>query len=191
MQAIERLVAALRSAGWKERDPIKAELMVLAGGPDGVAVREQLEAMRKSELLEVQWEIEEVLEATTPKKPVAEAPAPPKPVEPPPPPEDPNRPLTAKDLVLVYDDPRGLVLHKSKVGDRWFATQVDPRTGQPQTFELHPQEVGQVKQQLANSPYWVLGAGVAGGAGKTAGAPGAPAAAAPRPAPKPPVGGRR
>ncbi len=183
MVEVESLVAALRAARWDAREPIKAQLLALASGADGASVREQLEAMRKSELLEVQWEIEEVLEATTPKKETAPAPPPPEP-PPPPPPEDPNRPLTAKDLVLVYDDPRGLVLHKSKVGERWFATQVDPRTGQPQTFELHPQEVGQVKQQLANSPYWVLGSGAA-----TAAAAAAPPM--PRPPAKPPVGGRR
>jgi hypothetical protein len=51
------------------------------------------------------------------------------------------------------------MLHKSKVGDRWFATQVDPATRQPQTFELHPQEVSQLRMQLHGSPYWLLGAG--------------------------------
>ena len=35
----------------------------------------------------------------------------------------------------------------------------DLRTGQPQTFELHPQEIQQLKTQLAGSPYWVIGAG--------------------------------
>jgi hypothetical protein len=43
------------------------------------------------------------------------------------------------------------------VGDRWFATQVDPRSGQPQTFELHASEVSQLKMQLMGSPYWVTG----------------------------------
>ena len=70
---------------------------------------------------------------------------------------DPNAPLTASDLNLVYDDPRGFMLHKSKVGERWFATQVDPRTGQPQTFELHAQEIEQIKGQLQGSPYWRIG----------------------------------
>ncbi|HHO54592.1 MAG TPA: hypothetical protein ENK18_27885 [Deltaproteobacteria bacterium] len=61
---------------------------------------------------------------------------------------------------MVYNDPRGLVLHKTKTGDRWIATQRDPRTGQPQSFELHPTEVDQLKAQLQGSPYWVIGAGV-------------------------------
>lgn len=111
----------------------------------------------KGELLETRWEIEDILEATTPKKAAPARPAAP---EPPPAPPDPNRPLTAADLDMVYDDPRGLMLHKSKVGDRWFATQIDPRTGQPQTFELHAAEVQQLKTQLKGSPYWLLGAGI-------------------------------
>jgi hypothetical protein len=159
MEEVDRLVEALRKAPWKEREAVKAQLIALAQGEDGASVRDHLEAAKRGELLEVQWEIEEVIEATAPKQGVQ----PPKPPEPEPTPaeapQDPNRPLTHKDLVLVYDDPRGLRLFKSKVGERWFAMQVDPRTGQPQTFELHPQEVAQVRQQFAGSPYWVLGAG--------------------------------
>jgi hypothetical protein len=179
MEEVDKLIAALRKASYKERDPIKQELLALARGPQGAAVRDRIENARRGELLEVQWELEEVLEATAPKK--AE---PPKKVEPPAPPEappDPNRPLTSKDLVLVYDDPRGLMLHKAKVGERWFATQFDQRSGQPQTFELHPTEVAQLKTQLANSPYWVIGAaGVPAGAGGPA--PGGLGGAAPKPA---------
>ena len=58
--------------------------------------------------------------------------------------------------MTVYEDPRGLVLYKTKVGDRWFATQMDPRTGQPQTFELRSHEVSQLRMQLQGSPYWVV-----------------------------------
>ncbi|NCG21302.1 MAG: hypothetical protein GWP91_20020, partial [Rhodobacterales bacterium] len=72
--------------------------------------------------------------------------------------EAPKGPLTADDLNLVYQDPRGLVLHKSKVGERWFATQKDPRSGQPQTFELQDAEISQLKIQLNGSPYWVANA---------------------------------
>lgn len=158
MELVTTLVAQLRSAPYKDRDGIKAELVAALAGADGKAVREALESAKRGELLEVQWEIEEVLEATAPPKPAPAAAPPPPPPPPPEPPEDPNRPLTAKDLTLVYDDPRGLLLHKSKVGERWFATQVDPQTRQPQTFELHPQEIAQLQKQLAGSPYWVLGA---------------------------------
>lgn len=160
MQEVDGLVAALRTATVGGREEIKAALLALARGPAGPAVREALVDARRGELLEVQWEIEEVLDATAPPKPAAAAAAPPPP--PPPPPAEapgPGKPISAKDLVLVYDDPRGLLLHKSKVGERWFATQVDPRTGQPQTFELHAQEIAQLKGQLAGSPYWVIGSG--------------------------------
>ena len=155
MELVTSLAARLRTAPYNDREAIKAEMLAAIAGPDGKAVREALESAKRGELLEVQWELEEVLEATAPAKPAA-APPPPPP-EPPPGPADPNRPLTAKDLTLVYDDPRGLLLHKSKVGERWFATQVDPQTRQPQTFELHAQEIAQLQKQLAGSPYWVLG----------------------------------
>lgn len=157
MEAIETLIRRLRKASDAERTTLKEELIAAIRGPDGGHAREAIESAMKGELLEVQWELEEVLEATAPKKP-APAPAPtpaPEPKKEEPPAKD--KPLSAADLQLLYDDPRGLMLHKTKVGDRWFATQVDPRTGQPQTFELHPDEIRQVKAQLQNSPYWVLG----------------------------------
>jgi len=120
----------------------------------------------RGQVLEIQWELEDVLEATAPPK--KEAARPPEPEPEPvvtnakPEPEDPNRQLTAADLDIVYDDPRGLVLHRTKDGTRWFATQVDPRSRQPQTFELHADEIAQLKTQLAGSPYWVVGAGGGG-----------------------------
>ena len=157
MQDVDTLIAALRAGTTAQREQIKATLIELCRAEGGGRVRDQLDNARKGELLEVQWEIEEVLEATAPPK--VEAVKPPEPPKPPEEKPDPNKPLTAKDLTLVYDDPRGLMLHKAKVGERWFATQFDPKSGQPQTFELHPQEIAQLKQQLAGSPYWVIGAG--------------------------------
>lgn len=148
--ALERLMAST----WKERDAIKDELVALADSEDRAAIVAHLEERKKDLKLELRWEIDEVLERLAP---------------PPAPPEedeaeeegedDPNKPLTAADLNMVYDDPRGFALHKTKKGNRWFATQRDPRTGQPQTFELQPQEIESVKKQLEGSPYWVLGSG--------------------------------
>ena len=156
MEAINTLIKRLRRASEADRTAIKEELIAALKGPEAGAAREAIENAMKGELLEVQWELEEVLEATAPKKKVVQAAPPPEPPkEEAPPPKD--KPLTSADLTLLYDDPRGLMLHKTKVGDRWFATQVDPRTGQPQTFELHPDEIRQVKAQLQGSPYWVLG----------------------------------
>ena len=152
---LDELVTRLTQAKWKERDPIKALLMELAATfPDRKAVLLHLESMKREiQDLEVRWEVDEVIEKLTP---------PPEPKEPTPEPEAPadkNKALTQADLTVIYDDPRGFLLHKTKVGDRWFATQRDPRSGQPQTFELRADEVTQLKGQLAGSPYWVLGAG--------------------------------
>lgn len=150
---LDALIAKLAAVSWKERDPIKAQLLEAAGKlEDRKATLEYLnEAKRSIQDLEARWEVDEVIEKLTPppapKADEAKAP-------------DKNKPLTAADLNLVYDDPRGLMLHKTKVGDRWFATQRDPRTGQPQTFELRSEEISQIKIQLQGSPYWVPGAGV-------------------------------
>jgi len=161
MDAVNTLIESLRAADYDAREALKAQLIVLAKGADGTTVREELETIKRGELLEIQWEIDDILEASAPPPPEApaEAPSPvdePAPQETPTEPEQPER-LTAADLDLVYDDPRGLMLHKSKVGERWFATQVDPSTGMPQTFELHSHEIEQLKAQLLGSPYWRVG----------------------------------
>ena len=155
MEKVDALVAKMRSASHDARDGIREELIALCNGPDGAQVRDHLERAARGQVLEIQWELEEIVEETTPAAPVAAAPPEPEPEPEPEPPADGR--LTAKDLDVVYDDPRGLILHRTKDGKRWFATQVDPRTGQPQTFELHPTEIDQLKAQLAGSPYWVLG----------------------------------
>lgn len=165
MDAVDQLISALRDASLSERPALKAQLVAMATGEDGTTVREHLETIKRGELLELQWEIEDVLEESAPPAPAApedpEATSEAQETEPTTDPEsetaDPNAPLTAADLDMVYDDPRGFMLHKSKVGDRWFATQVDPRTGQPQTFELHAHELEQIKGQLQGSPYWRIG----------------------------------
>jgi len=153
MQAVDDRIARLKElvARGTEEDAIeriKGELVALCRGPEGSVARERVEQAMHGALLELRWELEEIIERISPKKPAAKAP-PPK--EPEPDPQD--------DLVLVYDDPRGLLLHRSRKGDRWYATQVDPRTGQPATFELPAHQIDAVKKQLAGSPYWVLGAG--------------------------------
>jgi hypothetical protein len=167
------LVARLRRADEATLTEVKATLTTLASGDNGSRVRDELENLAKGELLEVKWEIEEVIEATTPKKapppapppapapaakPAAKAPARPgaKPAPAARPPAEGAR-MSAADFVLVYDDPRGITLHKSKEGDRWVLTQPDPYTGAPTTYNLRPQEVEAVKAQLEGSPYWVIG----------------------------------
>jgi hypothetical protein len=153
---MDSLILELRKMD--DPDAVKLALTELLTGPLAGHVRSRLEGRLRGELLEVQWELEEVLEATAPKAPTpAESAKEAKKAATEEAVEDPNKPLTAADLVPVYDDPRGLMLHRTKKGNRWFATQFDPRTGQPQTFELSPPEITQLKTQLAGSPYWLLG----------------------------------
>ena len=143
-QEVATVVARFRRADDERLAAARAALTALLTGENGETVRGIGEKVVRGELLEVQWEVEEVLDETAPAS-----------TEPEPEPE-PDRPLTAADLMTVYEDPRGLVLYKTKVGDRWFATQMDPRTGQPQTFELRSHEVSQLRMQLQGSPYWVV-----------------------------------
>jgi hypothetical protein len=161
MEAVDKLITTLRTTRFEERSPIKTQLLALATSENSAIVREHLDNVKRGELLEIQWEIDDVLaeSAPPPVNPPAETPehseteTEPEPVEEP----DPNAQLSAADLDMVYDDPRGFMLHKSKEGERWFATQVDPSTGTPQTFELHPHELAQLKSQLQGSPYWRIG----------------------------------
>ena len=154
IEAIDGALEQLRVAHWKERDAIKEELLALARSASSLdRIRGHLEDARKGLSLEQRWEVDEVLEALKP--------------EPEPEPEvaeeevpEENRPLSMADLNLVYDDPRGLQLYRTRRSpERWFAMQTDPRTGQPQTFELQGAELTQLKSQLTGSPYWVLGSG--------------------------------
>ncbi|MAY79469.1 MAG: hypothetical protein CL930_01660 [Deltaproteobacteria bacterium] len=156
MEAVDNLINVLRAAQYDARADIKKQLLTLALGDEGSRVREYLDHLKKGELLEIQWEIEDVLEESAPAPINPPTPEPEPEPEPEPAEPDPNAQLTAADLEMVYDDPRGFMLHKSKVGNRWFATQVDPQTG-PQTFELHAQEIEQIKGQLQGSPYWLIG----------------------------------
>ncbi|MBW1880618.1 MAG: hypothetical protein JRI25_08205 [Deltaproteobacteria bacterium] len=155
LQQIDLAIQRLRAVGWRERDAVRDQLIAVAReSTDLEPVRAHLASVRPKLPLELRWEIDEVLDAIAP---------PPEP-EPEITEEEPaDKPLSASDLNLVYDDPRGLMLHKSKVGDRWFATQRDPNTGQPQTFELQTHEVQQLKGQLKGSPYWLIGSGEAPG----------------------------
>jgi hypothetical protein len=157
IERLDTILARLRQVGWKERDAVKEELQTAAeAAADRVAAREHLEGVLKGLPLELRWEVEEVIERLKP--PPAPAPAPPPEAEPEADAKADPRQLKMSDLNMVYDDPRGLMLYKHKTLERWFAVQPDPRTGQPQMFELSPAEVKQVQTQLKGSPYWILGA---------------------------------
>lgn len=152
--AIDAILKELRTVGWKERDAVKDKLQAAAAAvTDRAAALEYLQGTLKGLPLELRWEVEEVIEALTPEPDVPDEP------EPEPEPEPDDGQLRMSDLDVVYDDPRGLMVYKHKTKDAWFAVQPDPRTGQPQMFQLQPAEVTQLKSQLKGSPYWVLGAG--------------------------------
>lgn len=150
---LDALVTAIGDAPRTEWEGLRKQLLAAAQTfEDPKGVIDRLESAKRSiPGLEARWEVDEVIEEITPV------------VEPEPEPEEPEAapdgPLTAADLTLVYDDPRGLRLHKSKVGERYILTQVNPDTGQPQSFELRPEEVTQIRQQLLGSPYWLVGGG--------------------------------
>ena len=159
---LEPIVAKLVAASWSDRDGFKAELLAAAGAVAPLAVVQPwLEERAKSLEMELRWELEEVIEdlqpAPEPEPEPEEEAAEEEPV-------DPNAPLKASDLDLVYDDPRGIRVHRTKKEPkRWFLTQMDPYSGQPRSMELQPTELAEIKTQLAGSPYWVLGSGAATG----------------------------
>lgn len=152
---IDEFVAQLRKAGWKERDEIKEALLAFCREHADDKLVRHLEESRKDLPLEVRWEVEEVLEALAPEpEPEPE----PEEEEAEAPPDDGQ--LRMSDLKEVYADPRGLALYTDKTGQRWFAAQPDPYTGQTSLMEIPPQQVPQIKAQLKGSPYWALGSGV-------------------------------
>jgi len=156
LDALTELVERIGKAEEDDIEAIKAELQAAVEAmEDRTRAIDHLEHVKKGlQSLERRWEVDEVIEAVTP------PPAPPEPEEEEEvPDDDPNRPLSMADLDVVYDDPRGLMVYKHKRADRWFLTQVNPYDGQPQTAELQPHEVVELKKKLAGSPYWVLGSG--------------------------------
>jgi hypothetical protein len=154
---IDTLVAKLVAANWKERDAIKEALVEVACACPTDPVVRHLEAVRKGLTdLELRWELDEVLERMKPAPEPEPEPEPEEEEEP----EDPNAELRMSDLKEVYADPRGLALFTNKTGERWFARQPDPSTGQPMMMELGPADIAQVRQQLAGSPYWNIGSGL-------------------------------
>lgn len=152
-ERVDALITALGNADWRGRDSLKADLLSLVEPLPRKAVEEYLTERKRDQPLEVRWEIEEVLDDIAP-SPVADTP-----VEEPEEPLDPNRPMEMSNLTLVFDDPRGLMLYRAKVGSDWYASQVNPNTGQSQLFKISDEEVANLKTQLVGSPYWLLGSG--------------------------------
>ncbi len=159
--AIDALLRSVRH----DRDAWEGAFATLRSYLEGElrqAARDLLRAAARRERLELQWKLEELLEETmSPEEKAKAARAKAK--------ADAEAdkaegeeatgnvmtPLRPEDLVPIYDDPRGLMIHRHKTDGRWFLTQIDPQTGQPQTVELPEQHKVQVRQELAGSPYWL------------------------------------
>ncbi|MFT4976005.1 MAG: hypothetical protein ACI8S6_001900 [Myxococcota bacterium] len=150
METLDALIARIRETDDDDlREEIKAEMVAFAEQTSKSDVREYLETAIKEELLEVQWELEEVIETLQPPKQQTEP-------EPEPEVDDPaTRALRPSEIELVYNDPRGIRLYKSKIDDRWVVSQIDPRINQPVTYELPGSEAENIKAQLEGSPYWL------------------------------------
>ena len=159
VEAIAKLIGEIQGASTARQAEIYATLESHCRGEDKKEVRSQIEKQARAQVLTIQWELEEILERTAPKLPesLKERPDEESETTEERPEPDPDAPLSSDDVEVVYEDPRGLVLHRTKDGKRWLATQLDPQTGQPQTFELQGPQIDQLKMDLAQSPYWVLG----------------------------------
>ncbi len=149
-----------------------AELHAFLNGELESPARHLLEAAAKRERLEFQWKLEELLDATAAPSALAAKEAAAKKAEAAEQKalEDAEAelqkakevreqqaatPLRPEDLVPIYEDPRGIVIHKHSVDGRWVLTQINPMTGQPQSVELSDAQKTQVRAELAGSPYWL------------------------------------
>ena len=124
----------------------KGHIIALAESYEAKEIAQILELRKPKELLPIQWELEEIIEAldpadTTPEEDDDDDPC--------------QRRLRASELELVYSDPRGLQLFTSKVDDRWVVMQMDPYTGGMTQKEIPGDQAEHIKRQLAGSPYWV------------------------------------
>jgi hypothetical protein len=150
LEAADAILQRLAAAEWRERESVKEELLVFVRANEAcTGLETHLEASRRGYPLEVRWEIDEVLEAVRP----VVAP------EPEPEEEEEESPPETSEPLVIYDDPRGLVIQRTEDGNRYLVTQHDPHTGQPQTVEVPAEQFAQIKEQLRGSPYWVLGSG--------------------------------
>ena len=144
-EAIQDIIKKLYSASEEETENLKQQLISLVDTHGKANVVSFLETAKRSELLAVQWEIDEVLDVLNPPKEESEEEI-----------DDPStRKLRMSELTLRYNDPRGVRLFESKVDTRWVIMQIDPRTGGLMQQELDEAQAKGICQQLAREPYWV------------------------------------
>jgi len=141
---IHTLIIEIRSDEDDRIEKAKATLLSMA---DEVGVRtlfSQLEAIKREEILTVQWEIQDVLEELIPPEAEVEEED-----------DDPTkRELRESELQMMAQVPQqGLVLFKSKVDTRWVLMQIDPYTGQLMGKQELTNEKGEdVYKQMNQNP---------------------------------------
>ena len=143
MNQLEQKVAALIDIIRLDDDSLenaKEQLVQLAESENKSDVVSALETQKRREILLVQWELEEVLNILNPpKEDVVEDE------------DDPSkRQLRMSELELVHQDPRGLMLYRSKVDDRWVVIQVEPYTRQMMRNDITAEQGQNLYQQLTN-----------------------------------------
>ena len=121
-QRIHELILEIRTDDEEKVDTAKSLLIQLANDVGVIKLHGHLEAVKRDEILTVQWEIQDVLEELVPPIDTVEEEEE----------DDPTkRPLRESELQMMAQVPQqGLVLFKSKVDTRWVLMQIDPYTGQ-------------------------------------------------------------
>ncbi len=119
-QYVNDMLVEFRSDDDDRIEAAKANLLQLAPTVGARTLHSHLESVKRSELLVVQWEIQDVLDELIP--PIVEEEKE----------DDPTkRELRESELQMMAQVPQqGLVLFKSKVDTRWVLMQIDPYTGQ-------------------------------------------------------------
>ena len=143
MNQLEQQVASLIDIIRLDDDSLenaKAQLVQMANTENKSDLVSAIETQKRREILLVQWELEEVLNTLNPpKEDVVEVV------------DDPSkRQLRMSELELVHQDPRGVMLYRSKVDDRWVVVQVDPYTRQMVRNEITAEQGQNIFQQLTN-----------------------------------------
>lgn len=144
-QRIHTLILEIRT---EQDDRVEEAKNILVKMADDVGVRKMfshLEAIKRDEILTVQWEIQDVLEELVP--PTVEEEEQEE--------DDPTkRPLRESELQMMAQVPQqGLVLFKSKVDTRWVLMQIDPYTGQLMgKQELDNEKGEQIYSQMNQGP---------------------------------------
>ena len=143
-QRIHELILEIRTDDDDKIEAAKYNLIEMANDVGIIKLHGLLEAVKRDEILTVQWEIQDVLEELIPPKEEIEEEE-----------DDPTkRPLRESELQMMAQVPQqGLVLFKSKVDTRWVLMQIDPYTGQLMgKQELDNEKGEQIYSQMNQSP---------------------------------------